>query len=162
MTTGVKLGQRAPLAMLAELIDGEIKSVSTDSLFAGRRAVVIGVPGAYTPICTKTHLPEFIAAADEMRRAGFSLVACIVTSDPFATAHWAREMDPAGKVRFLSDGNLDFARAANLVSLERDLFLGERSARYLMVLESAIVQRITVERSVLDVSCTRAKDVFLD
>lgn len=162
MNAGVRIGQRAPLAMLAELVGGEVKAVSTDTLFAGRRAVVIGVPGAFTPICTKTHLPEFIASADEMRRAGYSLVACIVTSDPFATERWAREMDPEHKVRFLSDGNLDFTRAANVVSLERDLFLGERSARYLMVLENAIVHRFSVERSVLDVSCTRGKDVFLD
>lgn len=162
MNAGVKIGQRAPLAMLAELVGEEVKAVSTDMLFAGRRAVVIGAPGAFTPICTRNHVPEFVAAADNMRRAGYSLVACIVASDPFATERWAREMDPERKVRFLSDGNLDFARAANLVSLERDLFLGERSARYLMVLENAVVHRFSVERSMMDLSCTRAQDVFVD
>jgi peroxiredoxin len=81
-------------------------------------------------------------------------LACIVTSDPFAIDPWRKEIDPSGKIRFLSDGNLSLARALGLMSHEPTLFLGERSARYVILTDDGVVSTVRVENSILEVGCT--------
>lgn len=162
MDKRLRVGMRVPAAMLSELgPDGQVNALHTETLLSGVRVLVIGVPGAFTPICTRQHLPPFIEKADALKRSGFKDVICITTSDPFSVSAWQRQIDPAQKLHMLSDGNLDFTRATGLMSLERDLFLGERSCRYAMILENAIVTKLSVETSVLSVSCSSA-DVMLE
>ena len=147
--------------MLAELAVGDVRAVGTEPLFAGKRSLVIGVPGAFTPICHQVHLPDFVGMADQFRAAGFQQLLVIATSDPFAMAAWSSIIDTEGRLRFLSDGNLEFTRKLGLTSYEQALFLGERSRRYTMIVQDAVVERLNVETSVLNVTCTRADVVEL-
>ena len=39
-------------------------------IFAGKKVVVCGVPGAFTPTCDDNHLPSFIANADKFKVGG--------------------------------------------------------------------------------------------
>lgn len=159
----LRIGQRIPQATICELDAlGGVRAYHTEQLFSGVKAVVVGVPGAFTPVCTNKHLPPFIAEADRLKRAGFAHVICLCTSDPFALDAWARQVDPERKLRFMSDGNLDFTRAAELLTYEETFFLGQRSKRYAMTLENAIVTRLSIEPSVLEVTCTSVDDVVLD
>lgn len=54
------VGLRPPPIELCELDGNVMLPVNTEQLFAGVRAVVLGVPGAFTPVCTSRHIPEFI------------------------------------------------------------------------------------------------------
>lgn len=157
----IKKGRRVPPATLAELVGGSVCAVSTEPLLAGKRSLIIGVPGAFTPICHQVHLPDFVAMADQFRAAGFQQLLVIAASDPFATAAWASTIDPDGRLRFLSDGNLELTRKLGLTSQEQALFLGERSRRYTMIAQDAVVERLNVETSVLNVTCTRADVIEL-
>lgn len=160
MTACIRQGQRLPPVTLAELRHGEVITLRVEPLLAGKRSLLIGVPGAFTPVCSERHLPQFIEAADKLRRAGFDQLLVIAPSDPFSMAAWAQQVDPEGKLRFLSDGNLDFTRKAGLTSHERALFLGERGCRYTMIVQDAVVERLNIEASVLDVTCSRAAAVL--
>jgi peroxiredoxin len=155
-------GQRCPSVVLSELVGGALREVRSDLLFGGCKALVIGVPGAFTPVCHGSHLPDFVANADRFRAAGFTVIACVTPNDPWVNAAWSREIDPEGKIRMLSDGNLDFARQMGLTAVNRELFLGERSKRYLLQLRNAVVERMSVERLMVDYSCTRTDDVTLE
>ncbi len=86
---------------------------------------------------------------------------CITPNDPWVNAAWSRQIDPEGKVRMLSDGNLDFARGLGLTAVSRDLHLGERSRRYLIQMRGGKIERATAERSILHVSCTRSDDLLI-
>ncbi len=157
----IKTGRRVPPAALAELAGGVVRTIGTEPLFAGRRSLVIGVPGAFTPVCHQVHLPDFVAMADQFRAAGFQQLLVIAASDPFALSAWSSTIDPEGRLRFLSDGNLEFTRKLGLTSQESALFLGERSRRYTMIVQDAVVERLSVETSILNVTCTRADVVEL-
>jgi 2-Cys peroxiredoxin 5 len=155
------IGMPPPSAVFAELIDDQLHETESRALFAHYKAVIIGVPGAFTPICTRKHLPDFVANADRLRASGVELVVCITPNDPWVNAAWSQQIDPQGKIRMLSDGNLDFARALGMTTMARDLHAGERSRRYLIQMRAGKIDRATVERSILDVSCTRSDDLML-
>jgi peroxiredoxin len=157
----ITVGQRIPPARLAEIRDGEIVEINTESLFSGRRAIVIGAPGAFTPICTEKHLPDFVAGADRLRAAGFDTIICLATNDPWTVGHWARVVDPERKIRFLSDGNLEFCRKMGLTTIRQDLYLGERTSRFLMILNNAVIERLSVEALAEQLTRTRYDDIYL-
>src|SRR4051794_70069 len=99
------VGGRGPDVALGYLADGVIKSVRTPELFAGKKSIVIGVPGAFTPVCTNEHVPDFVRHADEFRSSGYQQLLCIAPNDPFVISAWSLVIDPERKLRFLADGN---------------------------------------------------------
>jgi peroxiredoxin len=161
MTNILRVGQRLPATLFGEIVRGEVSSVSLDTLLAGRRAVVFGVAGAFTPICSQRHAPGFVARADQLKQAGYDMIVCVGPNDPWTMAAWAAELDPHGKLRFLSDGNLDFARATGLMERHADYFLGDRLKRFVLTVKDAVVETMGVETTVLTLSCSRAGDVNL-
>lgn len=51
-------------------------------LTAGKTAVIFAVPGAFTPGCSKSHLPSFIEGYDALKAAGVDVIICTATNDP--------------------------------------------------------------------------------
>jgi peroxiredoxin len=154
-------GSRVPDVQLASLDgDGAIRAVAAPDLFAYGRALVLGIPGAFTPICTKQHIPDFIQNADRLTAVGYSHLICIAPNDPFVLDAWSRTLDPGRKIEFLSDGNLDFIRILHLEAPNRALFMGRCSQRYLMIVEDGVILRLRVEEDMLKYSCTRAADAL--
>lgn len=153
-------GNRIPEALLARLEDGRVRPVSSVELFRGQRSLVLGVPGAFTPVCNGRHIPDFIENAPALRKAGFTQLLCIAPNDPYVVDVWARTLDPTGQIQFLSDGNLDFTRALGLLNKERYLFLGLRSHRYLMSVRGCIITHLRVEPHSLSYSCTHPADAL--
>jgi 2-Cys peroxiredoxin 5 len=147
---------------LARLEAGSIETGPLQGRLAGVRAVMIGIPGAFTPVCTQRHIPDFVANSDMLYKKGFGVIACVTPNDPWTNEAWARVVDPHGRITFLSDGNLDLARALKVTTTERDLFIGERSTRYMLTTRNALVERLVVEPKVNMLSCTRSEDVLLD
>jgi peroxiredoxin len=153
-------GSRVPAVTLARLENGAVRAVPTAQLFAYGRAVVMGIPSAFTPVCTQRHIPEFVQSAEKLTAAGYSHLVCIAPNDPFVLDAWARQVDPLSKVEFYSDGNLEFSRALGLLEQVSHLFLGWRSTRYLMVLSDGVIQRLRVEKDPVDYQCTRPQDLL--
>jgi peroxiredoxin len=154
------VGRTVPNVHLAHYVDDHLIARPAAEFLGKGRAFVAGAPGAYTPLCSQRHIPNLVDNADTMRAAGIDSLYCIVTSDPFSLAAWARIVDPHGKIRFLSDGNLQFARTLGLTSREDSLFLGERSMRYALTLKDGVIQSGSVEASVLDFGCTSPEKVL--
>lgn len=153
-------GSRIPDVRLGYLQDGEVRTVSAVKYFAEGRTIVLGVPGAYTPVCTQRHIPDFIANVDKFDMLGFRQLVCIAPNDPFVLEAWSRDVDPAHKIRFLSDGNLEFTRALGLDSANRELLIGTRSERYLMIVDNGTIVRLRIEPNILTFSCATAEDAL--
>ncbi len=153
-------GSRLPAVPLARLENGTLQTMPADRLFAYGRAVVMGIPGAFTPVCTQRHIPEFAQSAEKLTAAGYSHLICIAPNDPFVLDAWARQVDPSSRIDFYSDGNLEFTRALGLLEQVSHLYLGWRSSRYLMVTSDGVIQRLRVEKDVLDYNCARPQLLF--
>jgi peroxiredoxin len=148
-------GGPVPKALLGQVQGTSLRVFYADQLFAYGRAAVVGIPGAFSPICTKRHLPEFIQSAEQLTAAGFSHLVCIAPNDPFVLQAWAQQIDPQSRIEFYSDGNLEFAGALGLRRNVPQLFMGWRSPRYLMVVADGVIQRLFVEKEIGSYKCTR-------
>lgn len=155
------VGARLPHASLCEMVEGQLRVVEPSQIFGKGLVLIVGMPGAFTPICTGRHLPSLLKSADRLRAGGVTEIACIVTSSPFAVEAWAKSADPTRKARFFSDGNLDFSRALGLTTDEFGLFMGECSKRYLLTVRDGTIETARVEDSVLNVGCTNPEDLVL-
>ena len=155
----IQLGSRIPSVKLGWLDGGVVQSADAYGLFAKGRSAIIGVPGAFTPVCTQQHIPDFIRSAATLRASGFEQLVCIAPNDPFVLDQWAFSVDPERQLRFLSDGNLDFAKALGLQANNRELFMSGRTQRYLLTVDKGVISRIRVEKDITMYCCTRAQDV---
>jgi peroxiredoxin len=137
----VSVGEKLPDIWLKAVIGGEAKSVTTGELFAGNKVVLFGVPGAFTPTCSNSHLPGFVENYDAIRSRGVDAIAVVSTNDHHVMAAWARFTGAENKFIFLADGNGEFTRA---IGTEIDMSkggLGVRTARYSMIVEDGVVKQ---------------------
>ncbi len=154
----IRVGERLPRVSLARLGAGVVERTPLDGYLRDRRVVMIGLPGAFTPICTKRHIPELVASAPSLKASGIEEIICVAPNSPWVVDEWARQSDPEGRLTFLSDGNLQLTRGAGLSVRAPDLFLGECSARYALMLLDGVIQKIAVEADVESLACTRPGD----
>jgi len=73
--------------------------VNIRELTASGKHVPFGLPGAFTPGCSKTHLPGFVEAAVEMKdKKGVGEIICVAVNDPFVMEAWGKAHNTDGKV----------------------------------------------------------------
>lgn len=127
----------------------EWKDVTTGAFFAGKRIVVLGVPGAFTPACSETHLPGFEARYDDFKALGVDEIACISVNDAFVMFQWAKSLD-VKKVVMLPDGNGDFTRLMGLLVQRTAQGMGLRSWRYAMYVDNREIRKMFIEPGLRD------------
>jgi len=143
----IAVGDRIPDVQL-KLVDGQsTEVVSTGELLGKGRVVLFGVPAAFSPTCSDTHLPGFVVRSDEILGRGVDKIFCVAVNDPFVMAAWARSQGTSDKVGLLADGNGELARAMGVdVDLSRG-GLGTRNKRYAAVLEDGVFTHVAIEES---------------
>lgn len=114
------------------------QDVETGDLFAGKRAVVFALPGAFTPTCTTEQLPAYERRYDELKTAGADEVYCLSVNDSFVMYQWSKMLGTE-KVKLLPDGSGDFSRRMGMLINKDHLGFGDRSWRYAMIVENGEV-----------------------
>ncbi|KAL3792979.1 hypothetical protein HJC23_010992 [Cyclotella cryptica] len=139
MTAEVKVGDKLPSVVLKE---GQAnyespKDVNLGDLIKGKKVAIFAVPGAFTPGCSKSHLPSFITAQDELKAKGVELTICIATNDAYVMEAWGRTSggSDAG-IMFLSDANAELSRALGL-AIESDVMV--RTKRFSLIADDGVV-----------------------
>jgi peroxiredoxin len=143
----IKVGDRIPDATFTVMTSDGPQTRTTDEFFKGRRVVLIGVPGAFTPTCHRNHLPGFISKADEILGKGIDEIAVTGVNDVFVMDAWAKQSGAEGKVTFLADGSANFAKAIGLSLDMSQRGLGMRSQRYSMLIDDGVVRKLNIEEA---------------
>ncbi len=142
----VSVGDKIPDVEVHTLgADGGPAGASAAELLGTGRVVIFGVPGAFTPICSATHLPGYVAGAEALAGKGVDRIACISVNDVWTMDAWAKSAGAGDEILMIADGNLAFTRA---MGLEFDLSvagLGLRSKRYAAVIEDGVITKLEVE-----------------
>ena len=141
----IKIGDKLPEATFTVMGAEGPKPVTTAEFFGNKKVALFAVPGAYTPTCSKQHMPGFVANSAEFKGKGIDAIACTAVNDIFVLTNWAKDTGAEGKITMLADGSADFARK---LGLEIDLNargLGVRSQRYSMIVDKGVVSVLNVE-----------------
>jgi len=141
----VSVGDRIPAATLFEPGPNGPEKLSTEALFGGRKVVLIGMPGAFTPTCHNNHLPGFIEHRDAILAKGVAEIVVLSTNDTHVLRAWGEASGASGKIRFVSDGNTDFITKAGLSFDGSGTGMGTRARRFAMIVEDGVVTALAIE-----------------
>lgn len=156
----IQPGDRLPSVDFFVVTPDGLEMRLTDDVFGGRRVVLVGVPGAFTPTCDLNHLPGFVRYADAILARRVDAIAVTAVNDAFVLDAWAASADPERRLTFLADGNGAFARAIGLEMDGSARGFGLRSKRYAMVVEDGIVATLEVEEVAREVDLSGSEAVL--
>lgn len=141
----ISVGEKLPDASFKTLTEGGAKDLSVADVFGGKKVVLFGVPGAFTPTCSNNHLPGYLENHDAILAKGVDTIAVVAVNDHHVMGAWARFTGGEGRILYLADGNGAFARA---IGMEADLSmggLGMRCKRFSMIVEDGVVTTVNIE-----------------
>ena len=139
----ISVGDNIPSANIAVAKSDEQTNTTSTELFAGKKVVLFALPGAFTPTCSKSHLPGYVTLYDEFQKKGVDMVACLSVNDAFVMQAWGRDQN-AENITMIADGGAAFTKALGLEMDTAD-FGGVRSQRYAMVIDDGKVTVLNVE-----------------
>ena len=117
---------------------------TTDEIFKGKKVALFAVPGAFTGVCSKQHLPSVVANVAALKAKGIDTIAMTGVNDISVMDAW-KKSSSADDVEFLADGNGEFAKAVELTLDLSGAGMGTRSKRYSMLIEDGVVKKLNVE-----------------
>jgi peroxiredoxin len=147
----IKIGDAIPNATLTETTEfGEFcpvspSNISVEEATKGKRVVIFGVPGAFTPTCSAKHVPGYVQRIAEFKAKKVDEVWCVSVNDGYVMAVWGREEKAIGKVRMLGDGNAELTKKLGLDDDKTKSGLGVRMRRCSMLVDDGVIQRLNVE-----------------
>jgi peroxiredoxin len=139
----IQVGEKIPDVTLKAT---DMKDVTTKEIFGGKKVVIFAVPGAFTPTCSKQHLPGFVAKAGEIKARGVDSIVCVSVNDAFVMGAWGKDVGVGDAVTMLADGNGDLAKALGLDFDGSGIGFGLRSQRYAAIVEDGVVKHVAVEK----------------
>ena len=121
------------------------REISTDELFSGKKVVLVSVPGAFTPTCSRFHVPGYVDQADAVRAKGVDTIACMAVNDVYVMGAWAKDLGIGDKMVMLADGNGDYSRSLGLELDGTGFGMGMRGKRFAIIVDNGIATHVAVE-----------------
>ncbi|MCJ1378304.1 hypothetical protein MMC17_001401 [Xylographa soralifera] len=148
--------------------------------WANKKVVLFSVPGAFTPGCSVRHLPGFIDNLEKIKAKGVDIVAVIAFNDAFVMNAWSKANGVKNDdIRQLPERDTELEDIVHgrptLTSTCAKLFLsdvgtkfsqtigwtmGERTARYALIIDNGKITYAEKEASGGDVSVSGADAVL--
>ncbi len=155
----IQVGERLPNVEVGIMGSSGPESTTVDKVFGGRKVVLFGVPGAFTPICSAAHLPGYVVHHEAIKAKGVDTIACISVNDPFVMDAWGKSQNVDGNILMLGDGSATFTEAVGLTLDRTAVHLGMRSRRYAMVVDDCVVTHLNLEEAT-DLTVSDAETVL--
>lgn len=117
------------------------KSINSRDMFKNKKIVVLSLPGAFTPTCSSTHLPDYEKKYSQLKKKGVDEVYCMSVNDPFVMKNWGDKLK-IKNVKLIPDGNGDFTKKMKALVPKKNLGFGDRSWRYSMFVDNGKIKKI--------------------
>jgi peroxiredoxin len=142
-----------PVAQGDKVPDVEVRTMGPEGPVTVRTGEVLGtgkvalfaVPGAFTPGCSKIHLPGYVQGAADLKAKGIDTIACIAVNDAWVMDAWGKDQGVGGSILMLADGSAEFTKAMGLEVDRTSIGLGIRSERYSALIEDGVITSLDVE-----------------
>ena len=150
----IKEGEKLPVSEFFFLDSNGPQKIRSVDLFQNQKAIVIGVPGAFTKVCSAKHLPGYVNNFEAAKQKGVTKIICISVNDPNVMEAWGESQKVDGKVFMAADPYCEFTKSIGAEIDRTEKGLGIRSARYTMLVENNVIKTIKEEKDtgVCDIS----------
>jgi len=122
---------------------------TTKELFAGKKILVISLPGAFTPTCSNSQVPGFEEMAQKFYDKGVDEIWCVSVNDAFVMYQWSQHLG-VKEIKMLPDGNAEFTEGMGMLVDKRNLGFGGRSWRYVALIDNLFVEHLFVEDGMMN------------
>ncbi|KAG6499507.1 peroxiredoxin-2C-like [Zingiber officinale] len=159
----------APIVVGDSLPDGDLAwfdesdqlwMIPIHSLAAGKKVIIFGVLGAFTPICSMNHVPGFIESAEELKSKGVDEILLISVNDPFVMKTWAKSYPENRHVKFLADGSSYYTHDLGLELDFSEVGLGIRSRRFALLVDNLVVTVANIEEGGGEVTISGVEEIL--
>ena len=141
----------------------EVQKAGTGELFDGKKIILIGMPGAFSPTCSMKHLPSFINSVKEFNNLGVEEIFCVLVNDVYVAKVWG-ETTGATKagIKIITDPLSVLAETLEFEFTVKGTGLLRRLQRFTAVIENKKIKKLYFEkeRGVCDI--TSAQTVLRD
>ena len=140
-----KVNDQIPDSEVFRLIDGSPKKFQMNEFFKNNKSILLGMPGAFTSVCSNKHLPSYKDNIDKIRSKGVDKVFCISVNDPYVMNAWAKVSKVENDIIMLADPFGHFANKLGVLVNKEAKGLGMRSSRYTMIIENEVIKYVAIE-----------------
>lgn len=141
----IEVGSTLPAGEFGVMTPDGPGTMTTEALFGGQKVVIFSVPGAFTPTCSKAHLPGFVRYADDLKAKGIDAIACLSVNDSWVMDAWGRDKGVGDQVMMLADGSATYTKALGLSLDLTAAGMGIRGQRFAMIVDDGIVNHLAIE-----------------
>uniref|UniRef100_A0ACD5VP18 Uncharacterized protein n=1 Tax=Avena sativa TaxID=4498 RepID=A0ACD5VP18_AVESA len=141
--------------------DEGVATTPLKDIFHGKKVVIFGLPGAYTGVCSQSHVPSYKNNIDKLKAKGINSVICVAVNDPYVLNGWAEKLQAKDAIEFYGDLDGSFHKS---LDLEIDLsaaLLGRRSHRWSAFVDDGKIKAFNVEKAPSEFKVSGA-EVILD
>ena len=156
----IKVGDKLPEVTFKQFTSDGLGDISTGDVFAGKRVLLFGIPGAFTPVCQGNHLPGYVEQAETFKQRGIDAIACISVNDTFVMRAFGEAKGADGKVMMLADSDGEFTHKVGMEADASSFGLGKRSERYAMIVKDGVVETLQIEAHFVDHAVSSASSML--
>ncbi|MDC0850978.1 peroxiredoxin [Candidatus Pelagibacter sp.] len=142
----IKENDQIPNSEVFVMENGEPIKKNTQEFLKNKKAIIFGLPGAYTSVCSAKHLPGYVNMFEQYRDKGIDQIICISVNDPFVMNAWGKEHNVGDKILMIGDPFLNFTKAIGADVDKSARGLGIRSNRYTMLVDNLKVVELQEEK----------------
>jgi peroxiredoxin len=141
----IKEGEKIPSIDFFYIEEGDLKKIKSTDLLKDHKAIIIGVPGAFTKVCSAKHLPGYVNNFEQAKKKGVTKIICVSVNDPNVMKAWGENQNVGNKVFMAADPYCEFTKSIGAEIDRTEKGLGMRSARYTMLVENNVIRNIKLE-----------------
>ena len=142
----LKENDNVPNSEIFVIENGEPTKKNIEGFLKSKKAVIFGLPGAYTSVCSAKHLPGYINLYQQFKDKGIDYIICVSVNDPFVMNAWGKENKVGDKIIMMGDPFLNFTKAIGAEIDKSGRGLGVRSNRYTMLVDNMKVIKLQEEK----------------
>ena len=154
----LKENDKIPNSEFFIMEDGSPIKKNTLEFFKDKKAVLFGLPGAYTSVCSAKHLPGYVDNYEKYKAKGIDHIVCISVNDPFVMDAWGKSQGVRDKIIMMADPFLDFTKSIGANVDKSAKGLGIRSNRYTMLIDNLKVIKLQEEEDAGTCEVSSAKN----
>lgn len=142
----IKVGDQIPEENLVVMTEKDgPQGFSLREYCKGKKIVLIGLPGAFTPTCHRNHLPGYLENYDALKSKGVDEIICFSTNDIFVNSAWIQSLGAEEKVIMLSDSKAEFSKALG-TDYSDPFGTSIKTQRFSMYLVDSVIRELFIEQ----------------